>query len=457
MKQAGNRRRTGETAKRPKRRMMILSFDAVGAEDLTVLKKLPNFRRLLEQGALCGRVESVYPSITYPAHSTIITGKKPCRHGVINNTCFQPKREHPDWMSDRKNLKGITLYDAAMERGDRVCALLWPVTGKSGITYNFPEIHAGRPWQNVVLKTIMDGSPRYVLSLLPHALRELKGIREPELDNFLEKAAVDTILRYNPELMLIHFLDVDAHRHRLGVTHPEVRRALKRLDERIGVLTDALVRTRAGDCHSMEDTTIVILGDHYQLDCHTVLYPNYLLKKQGLLQTDDRGRITDYQVVAKNCDGSCYLYLHPQIRKSANMTQKMTQKLTTIFREMTGGIARIFSGEEAAALGADDTCVMMLEAKNGYYFLDDCQILTCSVDDVVSHKMKATHGYLPTLPKYQTFFLMSGYGVKKGGTCDSMKLWDEAPTLARIMGLTLPDTDGCVKTELLDPAIERNA
>lgn len=432
-----------------KRRMIILSFDAVGSEDLSILKKQPNFKRLLEQGALCEHVESVYPSITYPAHTSIITGKKPCHHGIINNTCFQPGRENPDWMSDRANIRGTTLYDEAMKRGDRVCALLWPVTGKSRITYNFPEIHANRPWQNLILKTVMDGSPRYVLGTLPHAVRELKGVQEPELDNFVEKTAVTTILRYNPELMLIHFLDVDSHRHQLGAAHPEIRRALKRLDGRIGAVTDALACTKADGCHSMDDTTIVILGDHAQRDCHTVLYPNYLLKKHGLLNVDRNGHVTGYQVVAKNCDGSCYLYLHPEIRKKSDMTEKLTRKLTAIFQEMSDGVDRIFSGDQAAALGADDGCVMMLEAKKGYYFLDDCKTLTCSVDEVKRHRMKATHGYLPTLPKYQTFFLLSGYGVKKGGSCDAMKLWDEAPTIARIMGLTLPETDGHVREELL--------
>lgn len=433
-----------------KRRMIILSFDAVGAEDLSILKKLPNFKRLMEQGALCEQVESVYPSITYPAHTTIVTGKKPCRHGVINNTCFQPEREKPDWMSDRGFIRGTTLYDEALKRGDRVCSLLWPVTGKSGITYNLPEIHAVRPWQNLMIKTIADGSACYILGLLPHALKELRGTREPELDNFLEKAAVDTILKYNPELLMVHFLDVDSHRHQLGLKHPEIRRALRRLDGRIGTVLEALDRTKAGYCHSMEDTTTVILGDHYQMDCHTVLYPNYLLKKHGLLKTDEKGRLTEFQAVAKNCDGSCYLYLNPMIRKNPDMTAKVTQKLTIAFQELSFGISRIFSTGEAAEYGADDTCVMMLEAKDGYYFLDDHETLTRSVEDVTRHQMRATHGYLPDLLKYQTFFLASGYGVRKGGTCSGMKLWDEAPTLAQIMGLELPDTDGCVRTELLE-------
>lgn len=97
--------------------MVVLSFDAVGAEDLSVLKKLPNFGWLCRQGALCENVESVYPSITYPAHTTIITGRKPCSHGIINNTCFQPERENPDWMSSRRWIRGTTLYDEALKRG----------------------------------------------------------------------------------------------------------------------------------------------------------------------------------------------------------------------------------------------------------------------------------------------------------------------------------------------------
>ncbi len=437
-----------------KRRMVILSFDAVGARDLAVFRELPNFKRLAERGALCSQVESVYPSITYPAHATIVTGKMPVHHGIINNTCLQPQYENPDWLSDRKYIRGTTLYDEAVRRGDRVCSLLWPTTGRSRIQYNIPEIHANRPWQNLIIKTVMDGSPFYVLGTLGHALRELKGVQEPELDNFLEKVAIDTIERYNPELLLVHFLEVDSCRHRLGLDHPEIRKALGRLDGRIGTIMEALERTTAGSCHSMEDTTIAVLGDHCQMDCHTAVYPNYLLKEHGLLSVDGRGRITDYKVIAKNCDGSCYLYLHPEMKNSVEMIRKMTQKLTEIFQKLSGGenavISKVFTGREAGEMGADDRCVMMLEAKNGYYFLDDHHMLTCPVYEVKRHRMKATHGYLPTLPGYETFLLLSGYGVKKGVKGGPMKLWDEGPTFAKIMGLELPGADGCARSELLE-------
>lgn len=87
-------------------------------------------------------VDSVYPSITYPAHTTIVTGRYPCHHGVVNNTKIQPGRKSPDWYWQRKYIRGTTLYDEARSAGMTTAALLWPVTAKAKIHYNVPEIFA---------------------------------------------------------------------------------------------------------------------------------------------------------------------------------------------------------------------------------------------------------------------------------------------------------------------------
>ena len=94
------------------------------------MKQLPNFGRFLKDASVCTNVESVYPSITYPAHTTIITGRMPNKHGIINNTKVQPGLASPDWYWQRKYIKGTTLYDEAIKSGMKVAALLWPVTAK---------------------------------------------------------------------------------------------------------------------------------------------------------------------------------------------------------------------------------------------------------------------------------------------------------------------------------------
>lgn len=160
-----NRNRNRKKKIEKDHRLIILSLDAVGSEDLGFLKTLPNFKLLFENAAVCEKVESVYPSITYPAHTSIITGKKPVNHGVVNNTLIQPGREKPDWMWQRKYVKGTTLYDEAMKKGYKTAALLWPVTAKSRIHYNLPEVLANRPWQNQVIVSALNGTMSYELAL----------------------------------------------------------------------------------------------------------------------------------------------------------------------------------------------------------------------------------------------------------------------------------------------------
>ena len=86
-------------------RVMVISLDAVGNQDLEYMKTLPNFRAFFGEAALCDRVESVYPSLTYPAHTSILTGRMPVHHGICNNTKLQPGRERPDWIYQRKYIK----------------------------------------------------------------------------------------------------------------------------------------------------------------------------------------------------------------------------------------------------------------------------------------------------------------------------------------------------------------
>ena len=102
-----------EDRKKHPNRVMVISLDAVGNRDLELMKTLPNFCAFFERAALCSRVESVYPSLTYPAHTSILTGRKPIHHGIVNNTKLQPGRERPDWIYQRKFIKSTTLWDEA--------------------------------------------------------------------------------------------------------------------------------------------------------------------------------------------------------------------------------------------------------------------------------------------------------------------------------------------------------
>ncbi|MDZ5010491.1 alkaline phosphatase family protein, partial [Clostridium perfringens] len=130
------------------------------------------------------------------------------------------------------------------------------------------------------------------------------GNSQPPLDNYVQESAKYTILKYKPNLMLIHFTDVDAHRHYYGYNSVEANEALKRHDIRLGEIIDTLKKANI-----LEDSTIIALGDHSTIDGNNMINVNVLLKENGLLEVDSKGKLKSYKAIAKSCDGSSYIYL----------------------------------------------------------------------------------------------------------------------------------------------------
>jgi predicted AlkP superfamily pyrophosphatase or phosphodiesterase len=433
--------------------VIVLSLDGLATLDFDTFSNLPNFKKYLKEAAYCKTVHTVYPSLTYPAHATIVTGKYPKNHGVISNTLFQPERKEPDWYWYRKYIKADTLYDKAVDKGYKVAALLWPVTGKSKIQLNMPEIFPNRLWQNQIIVSLLGGSPIYQAHLNSKFGHLRKGKKEPELDNFVHECVLHTIKKERPNLMLIHFTDLDAQRHHYGFFSKEASEALNRHDTRLGEIISALKSEGIYD-----RSTIIIVGDHSSLDEDKIIRLNILLKNNGLLTLDDNNKIKRWKAVNKTCDGSTYIYLKD---KTDNETLKKVHELLSNFLlnpkhfgfENTG-IEAVYTSLEAASMGADPQCAFMLEAKKGYYFSDELNgdlIEELDFDKVSNyHFTKATHGYNPCKPDYTTMFFASGKGIKPGIIIDRMNLVDEAPTLARLMDINLENTDGRSIDELLE-------
>ena len=68
-----------------KRKTIVFSVDALVYEDIAYLRTKPNFSKLMVHCSGIERVCTVYPSITYPAHVSIMTGCRPGKHGVFTN------------------------------------------------------------------------------------------------------------------------------------------------------------------------------------------------------------------------------------------------------------------------------------------------------------------------------------------------------------------------------------
>nr|WP_142107850.1 ectonucleotide pyrophosphatase/phosphodiesterase [Cytobacillus solani] len=429
--------------------MIVISFDCLSALDFPLIHTLPNFMRVFQKGSFSKNVETIYPSVTYPCHATIVTGNYPNRHGVINNTLLQPGVASPDWNWFRSAIKGTTLYDEACKANLTTAALLWPVTGKAkSIQYNLPEIFPNRPWQNQILVSLMSGTPSYQWELNKRFGSIRNGLNQPELDDFVLESTVHTILTKEPNLLLVHFTDLDTMRHNYGVFSDEATDAIHRHDQRLGRILDALEENGR-----YEETTIVILGDHSALDENKAVHLNVIFREKNLISIDSKGKITDWKVYCNGCDGSAYIYLK---NNNDNQTKQAVKNiLDELIADPDNGIERILTGEEAGRKGADSTCAYMVEARLGFYFLESHEgeyIKHVTQKDVWENNkyMLACHGYSPEKQDYSTFFLASGKGILADEEVPFMRLIDIGPTLARLLGVDLGHTDGQVIEKFLN-------
>lgn len=428
--------------------LLVLSLDAVSSKDITLLKTLPNFSKFLSKGALIKKVHSIAPSLTYPAHTTIVTGNYPIHHGIINNTLLEPNSLNPNWYWYAKAIKSPTLFDLAREKGLTTCSILWPVTGRGKITYNLPEIFPTKKWHHQLVMSGLAGSLGYQLELIRLFGHLRRGTSQPYLDDFVMACTKHTLLKYKPQLMCAHLTDVDTCRHYTGYASEASTQALHRHDKRLGEIIATL--KEAG---LYESTHIVLLGDHDQIPVHSLVRMNQYFLSKGLIRCNTKGHITSYDVLAKSCDGSTYIYFKDKTNQQ--LIDKVQMLLKALEVLPINPIERCLTSGQVHTIGADPECTFMLEAKKGYYFVDDISgnfIESVNPEDIgtLPHHVYSAHGYLTSKPNYTTFFMASGPFIKSNYSQEKGQLINHAPTLAYLLGLEFKNIDGHIEWPLLN-------
>lgn len=427
-----------------KKYLHILSFDGLSRVDIDKMKELPAFGEFFKGASGCINVKTVYPSLTYCAHTTISTGTYPARHGVINNTRVQPSRLSPDWYWYDRDIKVPTFQSYAKKAGYDILSIFWPVTaGSRDIKYNMPEIFANRKWQSQIWVSMVNGSPYFQYDLNSKFGKLRNGHKEPELDNFSHASFMYALDRYPAHINMVHYIDLDSQRHEYGFNSREAQDAMLRLDKRLGDLVDKLKQKGI-----YEDSVIVVLGDHSSIDGHTNIYPNKLLERAGLLTKSQDNLVASYKAVCKSADGAAYIYAGQDVSD-----KDLMEAIEPLISK--GAIERVYNSEEAQEMGADPSCRFMLEAAVGYFFKDEVEdqalIRVLEAPKRSSKVCINNHGYNPSSKEnYETVFLVAGKGIKKNVFLDEMSLTDEGPTLAAILGLEMKGTDGRALVEILE-------
>src|SRR5579862_9099844 len=122
--------------------VVVISLDGLKPESYTKGDGAgtPTLRQLAARGAFASGVVGEFPTVTFPAHTTLITGVPPAVHGIYNNRLLDPEnRSFGAWYWYAKDIKVPTLLDGVHARGMTAAAVSWPVTLGVDIDYLVPE------------------------------------------------------------------------------------------------------------------------------------------------------------------------------------------------------------------------------------------------------------------------------------------------------------------------------
>jgi predicted AlkP superfamily pyrophosphatase or phosphodiesterase len=394
----------------------------------------PTLRRLAENGATAARMRVSNPSVTWPNHTTLVTGVSPARHGVLFNGLLtrpgprQPVKIEP-WRDKNELVRVPTVYDLAFKAGLTTAHVDWiPTTNSGTFTWEFPEVPivSGRVEQEMIAAgLITEEQLKNFFSKTSPAWR----------DEQWTKAAVHIITRHKPNLMLFHLLNTDAVNHRNGAGTWASHTAFAYADSCVREVLEALAAAGLKD-----KSTVLIVTDHGFKTARRIIRPNAALRKAGFLTLEGPTRIVcDAHTLAQG--GIAMTYITAPDRR-----EELLPKLIKLFESMEG-VARVLEPKDygefefPTPLENDQMADLVLLARSGYAFHSshwDGDIVT----DVTTDAYPGNHGYLNTDPELDGMFIASGYGIKRGVRLDKVDNRDVAPTIAALLGLEMRDVDG---------------
>ena len=419
-------------AGRPADHVVLVSIDGLRPEFyLDRTWPAPMLQQLVAQGSHAEAVRTVFPSVTYPSHTSMITGVLPARHGVYYNSPFEPGGETGRWYWEASSIQAKTLWEAAGEAGLTTASLSWPVSVGAPVDYNVPEVWSlDRSADPIEVFRGHEQPPGLLAELEREATGKLTfgnfTIYHITRDDRTGDMAAYLMETYRPALMTVHLTSVDHFAHEDGRDSPRVRRSLAAADRAVSQVWEAA--ERAG---ILERTAFVVTGDHGFVDIHTRIAPNVWLVEAGLRSADDdRG---DWRATFHTTAASAFLHLADPGDHEA------VEKVREVLAGLPEGVRRFFrvvEREELDRLGAAP------EAVFGFAMRPGINVTSAADGPAVRPGHGGQHGFLPDFPHIQTGLVAAGSGIRAGAVAPQLEVVDVAPLVAHLLALDMPQGDG---------------
>jgi predicted AlkP superfamily pyrophosphatase or phosphodiesterase len=427
---------------RKDQQVVLISLDGFGAYNVDDPRlPLPNIRALAARGSRADAMTVSTPSVTWPNHTTLVTGVSPAKHGVLANGKIEAGTSTPMTINPRRSKDELcrvtTVYDVAHQAGLKTAEVNWPVTRDAAtLHFRFPDHPDAIRYSTPSLIAAVVG-PGLLAKPDDASFRSLGSVGR---DQVWTQAAVHLLKREKPNLLLLHLLNTDGQQHAHGPSVTEAFTALSLADRYVGDVVQALAEAK-----TTKRTTVIVTADHGFVQVTKLVKPNVRFRANGLIRATADGGKLEYDVQSISEGGSALVYV-PGSRANPALLERARLSLARL-----EGVERIVTPDQYATYGLplpeqdSQAPHLVLAAKDGYAFSNE----NTGEDVTTLPKPIGAHGYLHTNPKVDAAFVASGAGIRKGARVPRISNTDVAPTIARLLGKRMERVDGRVLTEIL--------
>jgi predicted AlkP superfamily pyrophosphatase or phosphodiesterase len=423
--------------------VLMISIDGMKPEYVLEAEsrglKIPYLRSLMSSGVYAAGVIGVWPTVTYPSHTTLVTGVAPAEHGILANLEFDPLH-HFDaaWFWYAPQIHVPTLWEAAHAAGVVTASVGWPVTvGAGSIDYLIPEY-----WRITGATQDLNSADRFLMDVLSRPIGLLTQLQASlgsylmgndtslQGDEIKTRFAIAIIRDHKPGFMTIHLSSLDETEHAYGVFSAQANQDLEAIDAMIARLATA---ARAND----PATVLVVVSDHgfAPITHHVNLYVPFV--QAGLMQiTRDpetqAPAITAWKAQPWLASGMAAIMLKdPGDWRTEQVAGALLRKLAS---DPNNGIASVLNREEIKRSGGFPEAAYVVSLRPGYYAADRM------TGDLVSEMpgSHGGHGFSPEFPEMRAAFFISGQGISHRRDLGVIDMRQIAPTLAQLLGVRLP-------------------
>jgi predicted AlkP superfamily pyrophosphatase or phosphodiesterase len=431
------------------RHVVVVSLDGMAAylvDDPMV--PLPTIRKLAREGCIVdGGMTVSNPSVTWPNHTTLVTGVSPGKHGVLANGVLVrgglglPTRIDPN--RDQSELVRLpTIVDAAHAAGLTTAEINWPCTrGSKSLDDSFSDVP----------QSVQHMTPRLRTELLELGLltdetdASFKKLGPVGRDYVWTEAACHVIRQRKPNLLLLHLLNVDSTHHAFGPRTSAGYTANAYADMCLSRIITAL-----DDAGIRDKTTLIVVSDHGFTTTPKAIRPNVLLRQAGLLEVE-AGKIITAQVhvVPEGGIGLVYCTNLGEAASAAAAFKKMF-----LGQE---GVADVLLSDSFDEVGLPhpreyrQSPDAILVAADGYAVSGSVEGDNLVASNTEAKTSIGSHGFLSALPKMNALCVLSGAGIQPGSRLTKVKNIDVAPTIAKLLDIEYSVSDGSPLTAAMIP------